>query len=87
MTDFWAKTEAVLREMEADEEYDLFAIGYVIPQVPLAEAVWEEASDPATTLIDYVSGSMDEDEISEDDRKLIQNVLQSAINNGQVNSH
>ncbi len=79
MTDFWTKTEAILREMEADEEYDLFAIGYVIPQVPLAHEQWDEKEDPKQTLLNYIEYSINEDNISTEDCELIQQVLDEAL--------
>jgi hypothetical protein len=79
MTDFWTKTETILREMEADEEYDLFAIGYVIPQVPLAHDQWDESQDPKQALLSYIEQSMSDDQISEVDMKLIHQVLEEAL--------
>lgn len=79
MSDFWIKTENLLREMEADEEYDLFAIGYVIPQVALAHQQFDDASDPAQVVRDYVALCMAQDNIAKDDQKLIHQVLDAAL--------
>ncbi len=79
MSDFWEKTEKVLREMEADEEYDLFAIGYVIPQVPLAHETWQENENPEDTLRRYIENSIKEDNIEEGDVRLIEQVLLDAL--------
>ncbi|PWK50102.1 hypothetical protein [Pleionea mediterranea] len=79
MTDFWTKTETLLREMEADEEYDLFAIGYVIPQVALAHQQFDDVADPAQTVRDYVAHCMTQDNIEQADQRLIQQVLDAAL--------
>lgn len=79
MTEFWSKTESILREMEAGEEFDLFAIGYVIPQVALAEEGWDGEMEPKAALLHYIAHSMDEDQINSDDRALIEQVLDHAL--------
>ncbi|WMS87405.1 hypothetical protein [Pleionea litopenaei] len=82
MNDFWSQLETRLRAMEAEEEYDLFAIGYVIPQVALAEK--EGGSNPAEAqdiLIRYIQRSIDQDNINDRDRELIEQVLNAALEN------
>ncbi len=80
---FWQATEYRLRQMEADEEYDLFAIGYVIPQVVLAESKVGEDQSPKQCLIEYIESSMKSDAILEEDRKLIYSVLDEATRNAK----
>ncbi|NVJ50184.1 MAG: hypothetical protein HWE13_15535 [Gammaproteobacteria bacterium] len=82
MNEFWHDLEIKLRAMEAEEEYDLFAIGYVIPQVALAEKEAAEnlsAEQAKEVLLRYIQRSIDQDNISDADRHLIEEVLTSAL--------
>ena len=75
MSNFWLAAEKMLREMEADEEYDLFAIGYVIPQVALAEGSYDESSSPFEHVTAYIQESMVKDQVSDADQLLIKEVM------------
>ncbi|NVJ61020.1 MAG: hypothetical protein HWE27_11555 [Gammaproteobacteria bacterium] len=85
MSEFWTELESKLRTMEAEEEFDLFAIGYVIPQVALAHAEAEQLQDEDGSqqkiLINYIQRSVDQDNINDQDRLLIEQVLDAALGN------
>ncbi|MEE4245497.1 MAG: hypothetical protein V2I33_08805 [Kangiellaceae bacterium] len=75
MSDKWQKVERLLRELEADEEFDLFAIGYVIPQVALAHEDASSDDNVYNNIEDLVESSMIEDNLDDNDKLLVRQIL------------
>lgn len=78
---YWAKTEAKLLEMEANEDYDLFVLGYLIPHIGLGEANCPPETAPKTYLEALIRESIEADKgtFNEKDLATIEKVLAELI--------
>ena len=78
MNSFWQKIEQKLREMEAEETFDLFALGYIIPQIALAQNEADDNDSAEHILASYIESSMQMDRLDDSDIKLVRQALADA---------
>lgn len=78
---YWARTEAKLLAMEANEEYDLFVIGYLIPHIGLGEANCPPETAPKAYLEELIRKSIeaDKDTFNAEDLATIEKILAELI--------
>ncbi len=83
MPSFFSQAEIKLRDLETKETFDLFAIGYVIPQIALSENIYHDqvAADntkmysPFEVLQQEVEKAITVDNLSEEDQHLVRELL------------